>query len=154
MRIAHVATTISLNQIVLNQMVYQRQRGHEVVAMGPDDEWAEGIRARGIPLVHVPFRRHDLPATMLAALETWATSLWRRFDVVHTHNALPGVMGRIAARLAGVPCVVHTWHSWPARLPRPLHIAVGFRLLEPVATRLAHAVLFLNPDDMAAWSEI
>ena len=33
MRIAHIATTISLNQIVLNQMVYQKQKGHEVVAI-------------------------------------------------------------------------------------------------------------------------
>jgi glycosyltransferase involved in cell wall biosynthesis len=153
MRIAHIATTISLNQIVLNQMVYQKHRGHEVVAMGPDDEWAEGIRAQGIPLIGLPFKRHNLPATALAALQTWTTCLRERFDVVHTHNALPGVTGRIAARLAGIPCVLHTWHSWPARLPRPLHIAVGFRLLEPVATALAHAVLFLNPDDMAAWAE-
>jgi glycosyltransferase involved in cell wall biosynthesis len=153
-RIAHVATTISLNQIVLNQMVYQKNKGHDVVAIGPDDEWAEGIRAKGIPLIGLPFKRHSLPATGLAALQTWTTCLRERFDVVHTHNALPGVTGRIAARLAGVPCVLHTWHSWPARLPRPLHIAIGFRLLEPVATALAHAVLFLNPDDMAAWAEI
>ncbi len=154
MRIAHVATTISLNQIVLNQMVYQRDKGHHVVAMGPDDEWAEGIRARGIPLIDTAFKRHNLPATGWAAAETWLTSLREKFDVVHTHNALPGVMGRIAGRLAGVPCVVHTWHSWPARLRRPLHVRVGFGLLEPVATALAHAVLFLNPDDMATWSEI
>lgn len=154
MRIAHIATTISLNQIVLNQMVYQKQKGHEVVAMGPDDEWAEGIRAKGIPLIDTPFKRHNLPATGLAAVETWSTCRRERFDVVHTHNALPGVMGRIAARLAGVPCVLHTWHSWPARLPRPLHISLGFQVLEPVATALAHAVLFLNPDDMAAWGQI
>jgi glycosyltransferase involved in cell wall biosynthesis len=154
MRIAHIATTISLNQIVLNQMVYQQQKGHDVVAMGPNDEWAEGIRARGIPLIDTPFRRHDLPATGLATVKTWLTCRSQRFDVVHTHNALPGVMGRIAGGLARVPCVVHTWHSWPARLRRPPHIRVGFQALEPVATALADAVLFLNPDDMAVWSRI
>lgn len=153
MRIAHIATTISLNQIVLNQMLYQKNKGHDVVAIGPDDEWAEGIRAKGIPLIGLPFKRHNLPATALAALQTWSTCRRERFDVVHTHNALPGVTGRIAARLARVPCVLHTWHSWPARLPRPFHIAVGFRVMEPIATALAHAVLFLNPDDLATWSE-
>lgn len=154
MRIAHIATTISLNQIVLNQMVYQKQRGHDVVAICPDDEWAEGIRARGIPVLDTSFVRHDLPATARAAVQTWATCRRERFDVVHTHNALPGVMGRIAGGLAGVPCVLHTWHSWPARLPRPLHVSVGFRLLEPVAVALADAVLFLNPDDMAVWGSL
>lgn len=154
MRIAHIATTVSLNQIVLNQMVYQKQKGHEVFAVAPADEWAEGIRAKGIPLIDTPFKRHSVSATLRAAFQTWRTCRRRRFDVVHTHNALPGVLGRVAGRLAGVPCVVHTWHDWPARLPRPLHLSLGFAALEPMATKLAHAVLFLNPDDMAAWSRL
>ena len=38
-----------------------------------------------------------------------------RFDVVHTHNPKPGVMGRIAARRAGVPVVVNTVHGLYAK---------------------------------------
>jgi glycosyltransferase involved in cell wall biosynthesis len=152
MRIAHVAKSISINQIVLNQMAYQRAKGHEVFALCPDDEWTEPVKAKGIHVIDVPYHAHSLVAACRGAVKTWLACLRHRFDVVHTHNALPGVTGRIAARLAGVPVVLHTWHSWPSRLPRPWYIRLGFGLLEPVATAAADAVLFLNPDDLATWS--
>lgn len=51
--------------------------------------------------------------------------LWRffrkeKFDVIHTHSSKTGVLGRIAARLAGCNKVVHTVHgfSFPAAKTR------------------------------------
>ncbi len=35
-----------------------------------------------------------------------------RYDVVHTYNATPGVLGRVAARLSGVPVILHHQAGW------------------------------------------
>jgi glycosyltransferase involved in cell wall biosynthesis len=53
--------------------------------------------------------------------------LFRRLrpDLVHTHTAKAGTLGRVAARLAGVPLVVHTFHG---------HVMEGY--FSPALTRV------------------
>ena len=50
-------------------------------------------------------------ATALRRLTTLFRA--RGFDVVHTHSAKAGALGRLAAHRAGVPLVAHTYHGFP-----------------------------------------
>ena len=148
MRIAHAAHSMFLGQIGLNQMVYQLEMGQDVVALCPDDEWAGVIKDRGIRVIDVPFLRHNLFATLMATARMWRICHRERFDVVHTHNSLPGVTGRIAGRLAGIPAVVHTCHAWPLHQPRGRIFHWLYKTFETLAARGADATLFQNTDDM------
>lgn len=65
-------------------------------------------------------------------------------DVVHTHTAKAGFAGRIAARIAGVPVVVHTFHGhvFEGYFSRPttrLFIAI-----EWIAARLSDTLIVLT----------
>jgi glycosyltransferase involved in cell wall biosynthesis len=74
------------------------------------------------------------------------TSLCRsaRFDVVHTHSAKAGALGRIAAHRAEVPLIVHTYHGFPfhefqSPVRRAAYVAIERRL-----ARITDAVLAIG----------
>lgn len=68
------------------------------------------------------------------------------FDLVHTHTAKGGFLGRLAARLAKTPCVVHTlhgvtFHDHVHPVSRRLYV-----LLERFAARLSDVLITVGED--------
>ena len=78
-----------------------------------EGDFTEAARARGVdPIVIPELSRSIRPARDLAALVK-LVSLFRRLrpDIVHTHTAKAGTLGRLAARFARVPVTIHTFHG-------------------------------------------
>ncbi|MES2202115.1 MAG: glycosyltransferase family 4 protein [candidate division FCPU426 bacterium] len=71
-------------------------------------------KAMGSRFVRIPSFKHFIsPFHDLAAFfSLWAFFLRVKPDLVHTHSSKAGLLGRMAARLAGVRRVVHTVHGW------------------------------------------
>jgi lipopolysaccharide/colanic/teichoic acid biosynthesis glycosyltransferase len=70
--------------------------------------------ARGIEPVVIPEivgQATLKPRDLKALIALYRLIRRERPHIVHTHAAKPGVLGRLAARLAGVPVVVHTFHG-------------------------------------------
>lgn len=117
LRVAQVITTLARGgaQATVLASLDMDDHGVEVTVLaGPDDtgegsHWNEmGERTVLVP----PMRRAIDPAGDARAvrwLVDWLSSY--RPDVVHTHSSKAGVLGRMAARLVGIP-VVHTVHGW------------------------------------------
>jgi glycosyltransferase involved in cell wall biosynthesis len=71
-------------------------------------------RERGIPLRIEPSLVRELNPIMDPLAVARLTAIFRRDrpDIVHTHSSKAGIVGRVAARLAGVRHVVHSAHGW------------------------------------------
>jgi glycosyltransferase involved in cell wall biosynthesis len=98
-------------------------------AIGPEGELLTEARRLGLQPVMVPALRRNLhpvwdPLAFWQLLRTF-----RRLSptIVHTHSSKAGVLGRVAARMAGVPIVVHTveglpFHRYSPRLQYALYV--------------------------------
>lgn len=54
------------------------------------------------------YKRYLMPWNIISLRNKIKSS---HFDVVHTHSYPPGILGRIAAKLAGVPVIIHHQHT-------------------------------------------
>ncbi len=121
MKIVHVITRLARGgseENTITSCAHQARRGHEVhLFYGPDDLAEDVLKSIGndVRLQPVSSLRHKInPWHDLRGLAELYGLLKRlRPDVVHTHVSKAGILGRFAARLAGVPHVVHGVHILP-----------------------------------------
>jgi glycosyltransferase involved in cell wall biosynthesis len=125
--ICHVITKLELGgaQEVAMQVVssLDRRRFRPVLIAGPGGLLTEEAHAlEGVEVRLIPSLVRDIqPIHDLRAL--WElVAMFRRLrpKIVHTHSSKAGILGRLAAWLAGVPCILHTIHGYGVTPAQPL----------------------------------
>jgi len=84
--------------------------GSEAASEGNMLEMASRL---GVPVIRIrELGREIRPFADLVAFAKLVRLIAReRPDIVHTHTAKAGLLGRVAAWLCGVPVIVHTFHG-------------------------------------------
>ncbi|WP_017974481.1 glycosyltransferase [Actinopolyspora halophila] len=85
------------------------------IVTGGGGALVEQARTAGVPVVIEPALCKPVRprCDLLALWRLRALFAGRGFDVVHTHTAKAGAVGRVAAWWAGTRRVVHTYHGFP-----------------------------------------
>ncbi len=66
------------------------------------------------------------------------------YQVVHTHNSKAGFVGRLSAKLARVPVIVHTVHGFAFHQQEPPWRRFLFRNLERLASHWCDRMIFIS----------
>ena len=145
-KIAHVLTTaMGVRGTLDGQLRYLSTAGCRVTVLcGPDDTIEIFASQQGAAFLPIEFEREIAPWRDLRAL--W--QLWRAYrrvrpDLSHVGMPKAGLLGGLAAWLAGVPCRVYTLHGLR------LETATGgkrllLQLMERLACRFAHRVVCVS----------
>lgn len=108
-----------------------------------------GVAVRKVPGL---VREISLGKDLIALFQLYSLFKQEDFDLVHTHSSKTGFLGRLAARMAGVPVIIHHVHGFPfhdhlSHARRWLYIC-----LEYFASFLAQRVIFVNQEERR-WAE-
>ncbi len=121
MRVCHVITRLIVGgaqENTVNSCIGLLERGYEVELVigpqtGPEGSLEQQAREAGVPVMVVKeLRRAPLPWHDVMACRALRRLFARgRYDIVHTHSGKAGFLGRLAAKRAGVPVIIHTIHG-------------------------------------------
>jgi len=149
MRIAHVITRLIVggaqeNTILCCQDLI-RDFGDEVLlvtgpSLGPEGSLAEDALDRNIPMVTIGALRRNINPWGDTGSYYQIKRVLKDFnpEVVHTHSAKAGVLGRFAAAHLGVPAIVHTVHGAPFHAYQNAISRRFFQFIEKQAARRCH----------------
>jgi len=117
-RVCHVITELALGGAQQNTLYtvahLDRRRFEPILIAGPGGLLDAEARASGVEVHFMDALRRDVSPWHDAAALVSLTKQLRRIGpaIVHTHSSKAGILGRWAARLAGVPHIVHTIHGY------------------------------------------
>src|SRR5579859_2013180 len=121
MKICHVITRLIVGgaqENTVSTCIGLRKLGHDVDLVigpqtGPEGSLYDQAKAAGVPIIVVDeLRRAPNPwLDVSACLALRRLFVSKRYDVVHTHSGKAGLTGRLGARMARVPIIVHTIHG-------------------------------------------
>lgn len=116
-----------------------------------EGEFTEQLRKIGVRVHLVP----ELERAISPKRDVQAYLALRDFfraerpDIVHTHSSKTGILGRLAAKAAGVTTIVHTVHGYAFPAESRAAIKAIFKFLERRAGRVTHRMIVLNDADAA-----
>jgi len=121
-RVLHPITRLIIggaqeNTLLTAQLLDKNEWEVDVISgpqTGPEGSLIETAYEKGIPLTLEPTLVREVnPVKDILAVFRLARLIKRGgYTIVHTHSSKAGIVGRWAAKLAGVPVIVHTVHGW------------------------------------------
>ncbi len=120
-------------------------KGHGVTLACTATEFLGELEASGTIIHNVPIARSVNPVKdLISLISLWSFIRKGRYDSVHTHTTKAGLLGRLAARMAGVPLIIHTIHDPPHNSARNPILRKLYILMEQMASRWAHHIVTVS----------
>lgn len=107
------AVDFTVKNFLLPLIKFLELQGFEVTTVCTSGEFFQELRQQGINLHGITIARSsNLWRHIISGKKLFSFIRQHRFQIVHTHTPIASLIGRITARLAGVPIILYTAHGF------------------------------------------
>jgi len=149
-KICHVATVdVAVKFLLISQLKFLLKEGYDVCVVCSPGKWIKDIEREGIKVKTIKITRRISPLSdLVVLLKLFLYFRREKFQIVHTHNPKPGLLGQLAAKLAGVPIIVNTihglyFHDYSSNFKRKFFI-----FIDKIAARCSDLIFSQNREDI------
>ena len=157
-RILHPITRLIIGGAQENTMLtadYLDKEQWQVDVLSGPQTGTEGsliheVQERGIPLTIEPTLVREINPLKDPLAFMRLTRFMRRgkYTIVHTHSSKAGIIGRWAAKLAGVPIIIHTVHGWGQTDHQHSLVRNFYIWLEKFTLPITDRLIVVTPQDI------
>ena len=149
-KIAHITTSSISHKILVDKLTVLQKKGYDIHFISSKEGYdAELMKNYNFTLKFIKMRRKiNIFSDFISIIKMTRLLRQEKYDIVHTHTAKAGVIGRIAAKLAKIPIVVHTSHGLPFYENQSLLKNKMYRLFEKIGSYFCDAISSQNKEDL------
>lgn len=114
---------------------------------------ALSLKGVEINLISTLHRRINILCDFLAIYAIYRYIKKKKISIVHTHSSKAGILGRWAAKLAGVPVIIHTIHGWEFHQQQDFFSHHLFVSLESITAKITTKMVAVSRYDIRAGLE-
>ena len=150
-KILHIITNLPVGGAQDNTLItienLDKSKYDVTLMSASDGDWLErALNLKDVKLIFVNelVRKIHIVYDFIALIKIFFYIKKGNYDIVHTHSSKPGFSGRIAAKLAGVPIIIHTIHGFPFNDFMNPFARKFFIYLERLLSKLSDALITVS----------
>lgn len=145
MQICAVDTSVSA---LLKPLIDALSEKHTVHNACTDTGLFEELEKQGLVMKNVPIDRKIRPISNIKSLmRLYKLIRKEQYDVVHVHTPIASILGRLAAKFAGVKRIIYTAHGFYFHEDMPKYKYYFYYYLEKVFAKFCTDWLFLQSEE-------
>lgn len=149
-KICHVTTVdITVRFIILNFLRSLQKENYKVFIVCSLGKWSSFFEEQDFFIHNIKMTRKITPVKdLISLIKLFFYFKKEKFAIVHTYTPKAGFLGRIAARMAGIPIVIHTSFGFYTSSQMSLNKRKLILFLEKIASYFCDLVFSQNKEDI------